>query len=175
MTRNPGGNNFGRQIRDILLHQSHPLCSESELLLFLADRAQHMSDTVLPALEAGKTVLCDRHIDSTIAYQGYGRGLDIDLIRRLNRLAVQGRPPDVTLLFDGPPEELFKRVNRRGKADRMEGETLSFYRRVREGYRAIAKNEPERVITLNALQPVEALQTQCRELLQKECRQADSV
>jgi dTMP kinase len=162
MTRNPGGNAFGQALREILLHTAEPLAPEAELFLFMADRAQHMADTILPALAGGRIVLCDRHVDSTVAYQGYGRGLDLDLIHRLNRAATRGRLPDLTLLYDGPPESLFQRVANRSQAtpkrkDRMEAETLAFYQKVREGYQAIQAADPQRVVLLDALQPIEML------------------
>jgi dTMP kinase len=129
----------------------------SELMLFMADRAQHMQELVVPALQEGSIVLCDRHMDSSVAYQGYGRGLDIEEINNLNTLAIQGQKPHLTLLFDGEPEELAKRVTKRGAPDRLEGENLAFYQRVREGYLSIAKSDPERFIIFNALQDREIL------------------
>ncbi|MEB3286394.1 MAG: dTMP kinase [Vampirovibrionales bacterium] len=156
-TRNPGGIPFGQQLREILLHSKGHVCPTSELLLFMADRAQHMQELVLPALAEGKIVLCDRHIDSSIAYQGYGRGLEIDEISHLNALAISGQKPHLTFLFDGDPALLAQRVNNRGEADRLEGESLGFYQRVRAGYLSIAKAEPQRFIVLDALETKESL------------------
>ncbi len=159
-TRNPGGTDFGLELRQILLHSKGAVFPMSELLLFIADRAQHMDEVVFPALQVGQIVLCDRHIDSTLAYQGYGRGLPLSTIQDLNTIALQGHPPDLTLLFDGEPEHLAQRVNRRGPADRMEGEKAEFHQRVREGFLAVAKENTERVRVLNALDSMEALHVQ---------------
>ena len=165
VTRNPGGTAFGQELRQILLHSSHPLEPMSELLLFMADRAQHMDEVVFPALARNAIILCDRHIDSTLAYQGYGRGMDLAMIRQLNTLATQGRQPDLTLLFDGEPELLAKRVSARGAADRLEGEPLAFRLRVREGYRLLAEQAPNRMIALDALDTVENLHDQVMGIL----------
>lgn len=167
LTRNPGGTEFGLELRQILLHSKGAVFPISELLLFIADRAQHMDEVVFPALNANKIVLCDRHIDSTLAYQGYGRGLALETIQELNTIALQGRAPDLTLLFDGEPAELAKRVNRRGQADRMEAEKADFHRRVREGFLTVAQQDPKRIRVFNALESVEALHQQVMQTLQK--------
>lgn len=160
LTRNPGGTEFGLELRQILLHSTKPVYPLSELLLFIADRAQHMDELVFPALKAGKIILCDRHLDSTVAYQGYGRGLSLETIQELNQIAIQGRKPDLTLLFDGDLNVLAQRVNHRGQADRMEQEKADFHRRVREGYLAIAQQEPKRITVVDATQDIQALHTQ---------------
>ncbi len=160
ITRNPGGTAFGLELRQILLHSTQTVYPMSELLLFIADRAQHMNEMVFPALAEGKVILCDRHMDSTLAYQGYGRGLPLATIRELNEIAIQGHKPDLTLLFDGDPAILAQRVNNRGQADRLEGEKADFHRRVREGFLELAQLEPQRIQVLNALEPIEQLQTQ---------------
>lgn len=157
LTRNPGGTDFGLKLREILLHYPAKLCDESELLLFIADRAQHMQEVVFPALEHGNVVLCDRHLDSTVAYQGYGRGLDIDFIHQLNEKAIRGRKPDMTFLLDGDPEILSQRVNKRGKADRLEGEALTFRQKTREGFLTLARHEPDRFTILDATQALDAI------------------
>lgn len=157
VTRNPGGTEFGLELRQILLHHPGQVFPISELLLFISDRAQHMDEVVFPALKQGKIVLCDRHMDSTVAYQGYGRGLSLETIQELNRIALQGKLPDLTLLFDGDPQVLAQRVTRRGQADRMEGEALDFHTRVREGYLALAGQDPERIQVFNALESPDAL------------------
>lgn len=156
-TRNPGGTPFGQKLRDILLHYPGDVSPISELLLFMADRTQHMNEVVFPALKQNQIVLCDRHIDSSVAYQGYGRGLDITEIHRLNDLAIQGRQPDLTLLFDGDPAILSQRVSKRGQADRLEGEALDFYQRVRDGFLALAEQNPDRFVVLNAETDLETL------------------
>jgi dTMP kinase len=166
LTRNPGGTAFGLELRQILLHSKGAVFPMSELLLFIADRAQHMDEVVFPGLKAGKIILCDRHIDSTIAYQGHGRGLSLSTIQELNDIALQGRQPDLTLLFDGDPQTLAQRVNNRGQADRMEGEKADFHRRVREGYLTAAKQNPQRIQVFNALDSVEQLHQQVMQTLQ---------
>ncbi len=158
LTRNPGGTDFGQELRRILLHHPGQVFPISELLLFISDRAQHMDEVVFPALEDGQIILCDRHLDSTVAYQGYGRGLPLDTIHQLNQIAIQGRQPDLTLLFDGDPHALAQRVSQRGQTDRMEGEALDFYMRVREGYLALAQADPQRVKVIDALQSLEEVQ-----------------
>jgi dTMP kinase len=175
LTRNPGGTEFGLELRQILLHSKGNVFPMSELLLFIADRAQHMDEVVAPALKAGKIVLCDRHIDSTLAYQGYGRGLSLHTIEELNTIALQGRIPDWTLLFDGDPTVLAQRVNNRGQADRMEGEKADFHRRVREGYLAVAQQHPGRIKVFNALDSVEALHQQVMAALEAPLRSIVSV
>jgi dTMP kinase len=160
ITRNPGGTEFGLELRQILLHSTKPVYPLSELLLFIADRAQHMDELIFPALEAGKIILCDRHLDSTVAYQGYGRGLPLETIQELNQIAIQGQKPDLTLLFDGDPETLASRVNHRGQADRLEQEKADFHRRVREGYLTLAQQEPQRITVLDATQDIQALHQQ---------------
>ncbi len=166
VTRNPGGSEFGKALRAILLHSKCYVPSFSETLLFIADRTEHMETVVLPALKKGHIVLCDRHLDSTVAYQGYGRGLDIDLIHQLNHQAIQGRTPDLTFLFDGDPTLLSQRVQNRGEADRLEAETLSFFERTRHGFLEIASSNPERVKKLDATKNIKSLQKDVLELLE---------
>jgi len=175
LTRNPGGTEFGLELRQILLHSKGAVFPISELLLFIADRAQHMDEVVFPALQAGKIVLCDRHIDSTLAYQGYGRGLSLETIQELNTIALQGRQPDMTLLFDGDPNILAQRVNNRGQADRMEAEKADFHRRVREGYLTVASQNPQRIHVFNALDSVEALHQQVMQTVNAAGQNTDIV
>lgn len=165
VTRNPGGTELGTEIRQMLLHHPGFVSSTCELLLYMADRAQHMDEVVLPALAAGKIVLCDRHIDSTVAYQGYGRELSLDLIESLNETATHGKKPHLTLLFDGPPQELAKRVSNRGQEDRLEREALSFREKVRDGYLKVADAHPDRIRVLDATASVEQLHQEVMALL----------
>lgn len=165
-TRNPGGTAFGQELRQILLHSKGPVFPLSELLLFIADRAQHMDEVVFPALAKGTIVLCDRHMDSTLAYQGYGRGLSIDTIRELNHIAIQGKQPDLTFLFDAEPAVLAQRVNHRGQADRLEGEKAEFHNKVRTGFLALAEQEPQRIRVFNALESPEALHPKVMQALE---------
>lgn len=153
VTREPGARGLGEKIREILLNYDGEVSSQAEAFLFLADRAQHIDVIVNPAVESGKIVLCDRHTDSTVAYQGYGRGLDIDRIKMLNNLATGDRRPDLTIVFDIDVETSMARVG--AEKDRMESAGAEFFNRVRNGYLKIAELEPERVKVLNATKSVE--------------------
>jgi dTMP kinase len=148
VTREPGAGEVGRRIREILL-EGEAIDPRCELFLFLADRAQHVASTILPALKDGKVVLCDRHADSTIVYQGYGRGLNLDWLRELNQYATNDLKPDLTLLFDLDPEVGLARVTDK---DRLDNEALDFHQRVRDGFRTEAEREPQRWTILNAAQ-----------------------
>lgn len=147
-TRAPGGTITGNLVRDILLHKEG-LCPRAELLLFLADRSQHVDEVILPALKNGIVVLCDRFNDSTLAYQGGARGFDSDWVQKLCSFATQNLQPDLTLYLDLDPQDGLKRVDHRTK-DRIEKESLSFHQKIREAYLAIAKKEPKRFHVLNA-------------------------
>jgi dTMP kinase len=166
-TRNPGGTGLGQQIRRLLLEVGatgeEPIDPTSELLLYMADRAQHVGQVIAPALAQGGVVLCDRFTDSTLAYQGFGRGLDHSRIQTLNEIATGGRLPDVTFVFDAAPEALAERVRHRGEPDRIEREAQAFHARVRAGFLAIAQSQPERVCVIDALLPRE---TQAEQVLQ---------
>ena len=153
VTREPGARGLGEKIREILLNYDGEVSSQAEAFLFLADRAQHIDVIVNPAVKNGKIVLCDRHTDSTIAYQGYGRGLDIDRIKMLNNLATGDRRPDLTFVFDIDVETSMKRVG--NKKDRMESAGVEFFNRVRNGYHKISELEPERVKVLDASKSIE--------------------
>lgn len=148
ITREPGSKGLGIKLREILLNYDGEVAPQCESFLFLADRAQHIATIVKPAIEAGKIVLCDRHTDSTVAYQGYGRGLDLQEINYLNNLATQGLKPDLTLVFDVDIETSMKRVGE--EKDRMESGGIEFFNKVRNGYLAIAQNEPIRVKVIDA-------------------------
>jgi len=152
LTREPGGSTLGAHLRPILLHE--PLDAWTELFLFLADRRQHTLQVILPAREQGVWVLCDRYADSTLVYQGYGRGLDTQLIRRLNALATGDLTPDLTVLLDLPVEVALARAN---APNRFEAETLAFHARIRAGYLELARAEPNRFLVLDGLQPLEVL------------------
>lgn len=162
LTREPGGTQLGQEIRHLLLHQGQ-MCAEAEYLLYSADRAEHMQTLIRPALQQGQVVLCDRWLDSSLAYQGYGRGLDLGWLRAVAQGATQGIRPHKTFLFDLPPEVGLKRFEGR---DRLEREPLEFHRRVRQGYLELAQAEPERFVILDATQPLEALQAQLRGYLE---------
>jgi dTMP kinase len=153
MTREPGGGTLGPAIRALLL-EGEDVPARAELFLFLADRAAHVQNVVRPALARGEIVLCDRHADSTVVYQGHGRGMNVDELRTLNAMATEGLTPDLTLLFDLPAEQGLARLN---DHDRLDREPLEFHQRVRQGFLDEAAREPARWITLDARQDVETL------------------
>lgn len=159
-TRDPGGTEVGQALRQILLYHKGFVSNRAELLLYLADRAQHVDEKIRPALDAGQVVLCDRYLDSTLAYQGGGRGFDFEAIREMNRFASGGLMPDLTLLFDGPAEVLLARASKRGEADRLEQQAVDFFNATRDAYLQLAKAEPNRIIVLDATQSVETLQAE---------------
>jgi dTMP kinase len=162
VTREPGGTRAGEAIRAIFLDPAVSLHAAAELLLVLADRAQHVREKLKPALAAGEIVLSDRYSDSTTAYQGYGRGLDLKLLDELNRLASDGAYPDLTIVLDLAVETGLERTRARVRGDvrgpdRFEGEQVEFHRRVREGFLTIAREQPARVKILDATAPVPAI------------------
>ncbi|NHZ47233.1 dTMP kinase [Nitratidesulfovibrio liaohensis] len=158
LTREPGGSRLGRTLRSILLDLSNDdIVPEAELFLYLADRAQHVGQVIRPALAEGVVVLSDRYADSTVVYQGYGRGLDPERLRELNDMAVGGLWPDLTLVFDLPPEEGLRRAMTRNLREgtsvsegRFEAEHLAFHARVREGYLTWAALHPARFRVVDA-------------------------
>jgi dTMP kinase len=158
-TREPGGTSLGRLVRQALLEVGkQPITSPAELFLYLADRAQHVQEVIVPALEQGKVVLCDRYTDSTLAYQGYGRGIDLELLRSLTDIASRGVRPDLTLLFDCPIEIGLSRTlqrqsqatTKRNREDRFEREKIEFHENVRKGFLELARAEPQRFRIINA-------------------------
>ena len=153
LTREPGSKGLGEKVREILLNYEGRVSDRCESFLFLADRAQNIDIIVNPAVDEGKIVLCDRHIDSTVAYQGYGRGLDIERINMLNSIATNGRKPDLTFVFDIDVETSMKRVGK--EKDRMESAGIDFHNRVRQGYLELAKQEPQRIKVLDATKSIE--------------------
>jgi dTMP kinase len=158
ITREPGGTRIGEKIRAILLDPvSKDMDPLTELLLYTADRAQHIKEFISPFLSAGKTVLCDRFYDATIVYQGFARGLDIGLIDKLHKLLFENLKPDITILLDLPPEEGLSRAwkqiengDRENVETRFEEEKLSFHNKVRSGYLELARLEPERFRVIDA-------------------------
>jgi dTMP kinase len=158
ITREPGGTRIGKKIRAILLDPlSKDMDPLTELLLYTADRAQHIKEYILPLLAEGKMVLCDRYYDATMAYQGFARGLDIGLIEKMHTLLFENLKPDLTLLLDLPPEVGLKRAwkqinngNRVSEETRFEEERLSFHKRVRAGYLELSSLEPERFHVIDA-------------------------
>lgn len=155
LTREPGGSDLGVHLRKILLHYDAPVSNIAETFLYLADRAQHIEYKIKPALDEGKIVLCDRHTDSTLAYQGYGRCQDLEKIKYLNDIATNGIKPDLTIVFDIDSEIAQKRLQ--GEKDRLEAEGLEFHKKLRHGYLDIAKNDPKRVKVIDANQSIESV------------------
>ncbi len=168
LTREPGGTPISEQIRDILLNPDHSeMAVTTELLLYTASRAQHVSEVIKPALEAGKIVISSRFADAMVVYQGYGRGLDLERINRLNRIATDGVTPDVTVVLDLPVEIGLQRVRkRRGGLDRLEREKIEFHQRLRDGYRALAEQEPQRIKIIDAQASPKQVYTQIQGAVQ---------
>ena len=172
VTREPGGCPIGEKVRKILLDPDHrEMVPLSELLLYEASRAQHVKEVIEPLLERGVTVLCDRFSDATIAYQGFGRKLDLGLIQRFNRLSTQRIKPDITFLLDCPSEMGLKRAIQRNqtlkkeKEERFEREKIQFHHRVRRGYLSIAKQEPHRVKVIDTRQGEEKTFEKIRQIV----------
>lgn len=157
-TREPGGTSLGKEIRKLLLYQeTSPVSHQSELFLYLSDRAQHVQEVILPALEAGSIVLCDRFNDSTLAYQGAARAIDIDFVKKLCLAATEGLIPDLTLYLDLDPAIGLARAQKKQAHDRLEKESLEFHTKVRNAFLALAKEEPERFHIIDASQGVDAV------------------
>lgn len=175
-TREPGGTPLGKLIRQALLDVGdQPIGSPTELFLYLADRAEHVRDVILPALESAKIVLCDRYTDSTLAYQGYGRGLDLKVLRELNRIADHGVKPDLTILFDCPVKIGLSRIGRRlaeqdvgGRKDRFDGENADFHEKVRAGFLALARAEPDRFRIIDASRSEARVTQEVKDLIDRE-------
>lgn len=173
-TREPGGTTLGRMIRQVLVEVGkEELASPTELFLYLADRAQHVQEVIDPAIQSGKLVLCDRFTDSTLAYQGYGRGVDLELLRRLNGIASRGITPDLTFLLDCPVNVGLSRTAQRvsgqksgrGREDRFEREKLEFHERVRRGFLELAQAEPARIVIIDASRPPEEVRLEIRKIV----------
>lgn len=174
ITHEPGGTKLGQSLRQILLH--HKLSQRAELLLYAADRATHVQEVLKPALQKHQTVLCDRYTDSTVAYQGYGRGLDLTLIDQINMVATDGLTPDLTLWLDVPVPVGLARAKGRGILDQMERESLTFHERVRRGYQDLASQYPERLVRIDGeLSPEQVFNQICAVMVSRwghasECR-----
>jgi dTMP kinase len=175
VTREPGGTAIGEKIRSILLDPaSKDLVATAELLLYMADRAQHINKLIKPCLAEGKIVVCDRYFDATVVYQGFARGLDTRFILDLHRLLFQDLKPDLTLLLDLPPRIGLARAwqeldsgSRCGTESRFEEEAINFHEKVRQGYLELARLEPRRFKIIDASRPVHAVQSDIREALAK--------
>jgi dTMP kinase len=176
LTREPGGTDIGDQVRAVL----HDPCNtamdaRAEILLYSASRAQHVAQRILPALAAGQVVISDRYADSTLAYQGYGRGLDLKMLGAITAFATQGLTPDLTLYLDLPPEEgLERRQSGGGEWNRLDAEALDFHQRVRAGYLELAGQEPERWAVIRATGSVEEVQEEIRRVVGRRLERARS-
>lgn len=173
-TREPGGTPTGEAIRDILQHDraGEPICAETEVFLFAASRVQLVRRVIIPALEQGTVVICDRFADSTTAYQGYGRGFPVEQMLAINAFAIDGAQPDLTLLMDVPVAMGFQRLTERQRvlfetADRIEREEREFHERVRAGYLAMAQRWPERFLKLDAGREPDAVERDVWEAVQR--------
>lgn len=162
-TREPGGGKLGEKIREILLSNEFEIPDYSELFLFLASRYEHTKNVIIPKLKEGYIVISDRYMDSTIAYQGYGRKIDLKLLEKLNEIATLGIKPDLTFLIDLPEEISFNRLKDK-ILDRIESEEIEFYKRVRFGYIEIARNEPLRFIILDGTMELQTLKQKVFEI-----------
>ena len=167
-TREPGGVLIGEKIREVILDPSHTeMDAKTELLLYIASRRQHLVEKVLPALEAGKLVIMDRFIDSSVAYQGFGRGLDIEAIDWLNEFATDGLKPDLTLYFDIEVEEGLARIaaNSDREVNRLDMEGLDLHRKVRQGYLSLLEKETDRIVKIDASLPLDQVIANTQQLL----------
>lgn len=159
-TREPGGTTLGVELRRLLLHGG-AVNPRAEALLYAADRAQHIATIVRPALERDAVVVQDRYIDSSLAYQGAGRVLELEDVRRISKWATEGLLPQLTVLLDITPEDAAaRRVARGGSADRLESEESEFHQKVRDGFRALAKEDPHRYLVVDATRPADELHAQ---------------
>jgi dTMP kinase len=153
LTREPGGTPLGMRVREVLLDPTLTIDPLPEFLLYSASRAQLVTHVLRPALERGEVVVCDRYADSSVAYQGFGRGLDAGLLRQITQAATGGLTPDLTVLLDLDPAVGLQRAARRGQPDRLERADLGFHQRLRQGFLTLAGQEPGRFLTLDATRP----------------------
>ena len=166
-TAEPGGTKIGNKIRKLLLEPENHMDPMAELLLYYSDRAQHIKEIISPAILDNSIVITDRFVDSTVAYQGYARGIDLGLIRTLNNIVIPDMMPFLTFLLDMDVEEGLKRNRRAQKEDRFELETVEFHNRVRKGFHRIASEEPERIKIVDASMSAEEVSKKVIEILEK--------
>lgn len=159
VTREPGGTRIGEKIRNVVLDPETPeLCDTTELLLFAAARAQHLKEKIIPAIQAGKVVVCDRFTPATVAFQHYGRGIPLSLVQSINSFALDGFSPNLNIILDVDPEIGMRRVASRGEGlDRMEMQKLEFLTRAREGFLRQAEEAPDTFVVIDASQPFEVV------------------
>ncbi|ANT58655.1 MULTISPECIES: dTMP kinase [Bacillus] len=168
-TREPGGIDIAEQIREVILNEKNTkMDAKTEALLYAAARRQHLAEKVEPALKRGETVLCDRFVDSSLAYQGYARGLGIEEVKSINDFAINGTMPQMTIYFSITPEEGLKRIdaNQGREKNRLDMETLNFHQMVREGYEQLIAQSPERFRVVDASQPVQDVFNEVFQLIQ---------
>ncbi len=173
-TREPGGVKIAEQIRNIILDVNNTdLDPRSEVLLYAASRRQHLVEKIEPALNEGYVIICDRFIDSSLAYQGYARGIGIDEVYNINMFAINNRLPDFTILLDIDPEEGLKRINksRGNEVNRLDLEKLSFHKKVHEGYDILKQKYPNRFIVVNANQTPDQVFNDVYDIIEKKCKE----
>ncbi|MGT2649349.1 dTMP kinase [Streptococcus troglodytae] len=171
-TREPGGVAIAESIRNLILDVNHTnMDDKTELLLYIAARRQHLVERILPELKKGNLVLVDRFIDSSVAYQGYGRGLDADAVTWLNDFATDGLQPDLTLYFDVDSQIGLSRIekNKEREVNRLDLEQLDMHRRVRSGYLKLAQENPDRIVTIDAARPLEEVITDALFIIKQRC------
>lgn len=162
-TREPGGTLFGEALRAVLLQKGMEVLPLSELLVFMAMRAQHVEEIILPALQDGKVVICDRFVDATYAYQGYGRKIDLGVIETLNRLVTKGIRPNLTILLNVSAERGLKRKAASATMDRIEEENISFHQKIKKAYEKLAKEDPKRFFVVDGSLKIDAIHKVVRE------------
>lgn len=166
LSREPGGTRVSEIIRDLILNpKNKEIVPLTEMILYAASRAQHVAEVIEPAIEKGKVVICDRYVDSSYAYQGGGRGMDLKIIADINRIAINGTVPDITFFLDIDPEiSIKRRINSTG-ADRIEQEKIDFHRRVYDGYKKMSILYPDRIKTIDATKSIEEIFSQIKDCI----------
>jgi dTMP kinase len=168
ITREPGGNSIGEKIRSLILDPGNSeMAHTTEMLLYASSRAQLVSELIKPAVTMGKMVICDRFVDSSYVYQGFGRGIDIETIETVNRAALNGMEPDITFFFDISPEIALKRRIDSTGADRIEKEAMDFHMRVYNGYKILAARYPQRIKTIDSNRSIEEIFSDVKDCLEE--------
>lgn len=158
LTREPGGTNISEKIRSIILDpENREMGYIAEALLYASSRAQHVAELIKPSVEQGKVVICDRFVDSTYVYQGFGRGIDMEILESVNKIAMDGMFPDITFFFDISPEVALKRRIQATGADRIENEKMEFHMKVYHGYKSLAAKDPDRIKVIDADRSIEEI------------------
>lgn len=176
-TREPGGIEIAEKIRTIILDKEHTMMDgRTEALLYAAARRQHLTEKIIPALRRGTLVLCDRFIDSSLAYQGFARGLGIDEVYAINQFAVNGLMPDITLYFDIEPEAGLKRIAKHAgrEINRLDLETIEFHQKVREGYKLLLNRFPERMVEIDASQPMDNVYEAAKNIIEEQFKSCET-